>query len=79
MGLNLDPRYLGNWSGNGGGDQTSENIWFLGDEPVEYCLFRANGYPLSDEELSDLVRQSIDQWLKFFKDWRLDRKNFAQG
>ena len=67
----------GNSGGFGGSDDT---VWFTGDQTVEYCITRLNRYPLTDDELSELVRASLAQWLSFFSKYGLsDEIQYSDG
>ena len=75
----LNPSLLGNWSGNGGGDQTSDNVWYLGPQAVEYCIVRDPAYPLTEGELVPMVAASLNDWKHFFQRYGLDKKRFGTG
>lgn len=63
------------WSGNGGDFLMQENnIWFLGDQPVTFCLKRSEQYPFTLEELRELVRESLEDWNQFFKKYGMDKR-----
>ncbi|TDJ07883.1 MAG: hypothetical protein E2O68_02970 [Deltaproteobacteria bacterium] len=73
-----DDEIGGGWIGNGGDFyQTSQNIWFLGSETINYCIESSKDYPLSESELRLLVKESIGDWKAFFKKYGLDVKKIA--
>lgn len=63
----------------GGGDIGNErdNVWFLDDTPVNYCIERAPDFPLNDEQLKGLAKESFDDWLTFFRKYGLDQLAFG--
>ena len=54
------------------------NVWNLGAAPVEYCVDTHRGFPLSRETTRRIVRESFDDWRKFFVKHGLDRMEFDQ-
>lgn len=66
--------FAGGWSGNGG-DYTRDqnNPWFLGTDPVSYCILKSADYPLKTSELSDLIKESLYDWRKFFSKYGIDK------
>jgi hypothetical protein len=73
-----DDEIGGGWIGNGGDFyQTSQNIWFLGTGPINYCIESSSDYPLSKSELKTLVAESLLDWKSFFKKYGLDSKKVA--
>lgn len=68
---------MGSWSGNGGGSvATKNNIWFLGEETVDYCILRSEEYPLSMVDLQLMVRNGFAKWMQFFSEHGLKWKFF---
>jgi hypothetical protein len=62
----------GGWSGNGGGpNRVQDNVWFLGDEPVRYCIQRDAAYPLTYTDLQSMTRRSIQAWQQFFQQYQI--------
>ncbi len=61
--------------GDGGGGQPGNetNPWRIGSAPVQYCIQRDSKFPQSQNELSVLIRESIEDWKNFFKRHRLDQ------
>src|SRR3712207_4336133 len=50
--------------GNGGsGPSYKTNPWFLGNEPVEYCIRRDANFSVSEDELKGLTAEVITGWL----------------
>ena len=73
-----DDEIGGGWIGNGGDFyQTSQNIWFLGTEPINFCIETSPDYPLPKDELITLVEESINDWKSFFKKYGLDSQKIA--
>ncbi|MFW7381770.1 MAG: hypothetical protein ACOH5I_23380 [Oligoflexus sp.] len=63
---------LGGWSGNGGNIyQMTDNVWFLGEEPIRYCLRPSPNYPLSTVELRDMVAEAFASWWQFFQRYQI--------
>ena len=60
----------------GGGDlnHTADNVWFMGKKKVHYCISKADSYPLSTQDLETLVKESIGQWVSFFKKYEINSK-----
>lgn len=64
------------WSGNGGdGKITGDNIWNLGQAVVPYCINVAPDFPLQKDELSQLVKESFEEWIQFFNKYDLNSKH----
>jgi hypothetical protein len=60
----------GGWSGNGGGpNRVQDNVWFLGDEPVRYCIKLAPSYPLAFAEAQSMTQRSLQAWQQFFRQY----------
>lgn len=82
-GLHLD-QFFGNhslsgWSGGGAGFHNSEdNIWFLGSEPVEYCVQKSAKYPFNNIELKHLVAEALNDWRSFFRSYGMDQKDIQR-
>jgi len=70
----------GGWSGNGGGSRDeSDNIWFIGNSPIKYCLAKSPNFPLKGAALKEIIDASITKWMKFFKSYELLNNNLAGG
>lgn len=70
----------GGWSGNGGGSRDeSDNIWFIGDEPIKYCLAKSTDYPIKGRELQRMIDKGITEWVNFFKSYELANNKLAGG
>lgn len=67
--------YSSGWSGAGGDSQhqMSDNIWFLGEKPVTYCVKRSKDYPFTKAQVEKMVSSSIRDWTNFFKKYELDQ------
>src|SRR5262249_40129248 len=69
------PAFAG-WSSNGGGfDDESNNIWFLGEKPVHYCVQVSPDYSLNATQAASMVQQSIADWVAFFHARGFDSKS----
>ena len=75
-----DDEIGGGWIGNGGDyHQSSQNIWFLGNKTIRFCIESSQDYPLSESELKDLVQESIGDWKSFFAKYGLDNNKIVGG
>jgi len=64
-------------STNGGNITTDQdNVWYLGDKPINYCIERSPAFSLNTNESRELVRESINDWLRFFQKYGLDQMEF---
>jgi hypothetical protein len=62
----------GGWSGNGGGpNRVQDNVWYLGPEPVRYCVKVDSHYPLSFREAQSMMRRSLQAWQNFFQQYQI--------
>lgn len=62
----------GGWSGNGGDfGEVSDNIWFIGDQEINYCIKSSKTFPLSSSEQKVLIEESISKWRNFYKKYDL--------
>ncbi|NDU79572.1 hypothetical protein GWI34_44360, partial [Actinomadura sp. DSM 109109] len=61
--------------GDGGGEQVTaeSNPWRVGPSPIEYCIQRADGFPQSRADLSQLVAESFRDWQAFFSKYEMNR------
>lgn len=70
----------GGWSGNGGGSLSeADNIWFIGDKEINYCLKISDDYPLDKETITNLIENNISKWKEFYSKYDLLDKKLAQG
>ena len=53
------------------------NVWYLGEAPVPYCIERDASFPFSPEETEVLVKESIETWVQFFQKHELDKLSFT--
>lgn len=66
----------GGWFGGGGSfNRTQDNIWFLGKAPVKYCYLRASDFPISDQEIEELILDSFKEWRTFFNKYEMASKS----
>lgn len=66
----------GGWSGNGGGSASTydfNNMWFLGAEPVPYCMIVGKGSFPSRDALHMMIKQSAQKWGEFFNRYDLKK------
>lgn len=68
------------WAGhssNGGAPSVdNENVWFLGDETVEYCIVIDKSFPFTYGAVQKMVASSIADWIDFFDEQDLNDANF---
>lgn len=51
----------GGWTGTGGDFHLENtNIWYAGNTQIPYCIEVANDYPMTHIQVSDLVKESIE-------------------
>ena len=66
------------WSSGGGGFHRGvNNIWYLGDRSVQYCIGSDPSYPLELEKLEEMVKQGLNEWGNFFKKYKLDKESVS--
>ena len=61
-----------------GSDFTSdnENVWFLGLEPIEYCIERSPQFRIPHDRAREIVREAFADWRAFFIKYGLDQLKF---
>lgn len=69
---------LGIFTNGGGFSADSDNVWFLGEEPVRYCVRSHPQFSFSESEVRDVIRQSIQTWVDFLERYGLDKMEFSQ-
>lgn len=63
----------GGWSGNGGEPlRMAENVWFIGQESIPYCVVASEDYPIPAVQLKSMVAEVLKQWFDFFKLYGID-------
>lgn len=63
------------WSSVGGDFYRGrDNIWFLGEKEINYCIDAQKNYPVSLNNLEELVKESLGNWISFFKKYNLDKR-----
>jgi Predicted Zn-dependent proteases len=69
----------GGWSGSGGDTNLfKDNVWFLGQsEPVPYCIWKANDYNFSYNDLFNIVEESFKDWKSFFNKYGISNQNLT--
>lgn len=68
------------WAGNGGEiSRDQNNVWFLGDKPVEYCIESHRNFGFTENELKSLIEESLAEWQLFFHRYQLDQSQFGTG
>ncbi len=55
----------------------SDNVWFLGDAPIEYCVTNSPHFSFSRDELRAIASESLRAWKSFFEEYRLDKESFT--
>jgi hypothetical protein len=74
IGRNFDMGTLfrSGWSGNGGDSHhLQDNIWYLGQESVSYCVKVGDDSAINKYEASKIIRESFAQWKKFFNKYSM--------
>ncbi|MEK6706509.1 MAG: hypothetical protein AABZ06_12055 [Bdellovibrionota bacterium] len=70
----------GGWTGNGGDHlRDQQNAWFLGTEPVSYCVLRAPDFPLGDTEIDQMIESALSDWRIFFHKYSLDESTIGKN
>jgi hypothetical protein len=65
------PGFTGNGSSGGGEYLTyQENPWFIGPDPVTYCILKSDQVSISKEHASELIRKSLADWENTISDLR---------
>lgn len=60
------------WSSNGGlSSLDSDNIWFLGSDPIPYCIYN-NNFNLSYQILDKIVQDSNTKWIQFLTKYKIN-------
>jgi hypothetical protein len=68
--------YAGHSSNGGALSIDNDNVWFLGDQPVEYCVEIDPAFKVSHVAVRKMVRESISDWKRFFNFYGLDEMSF---
>lgn len=64
-------------STNGGSlTKDQNNVWYLGDQTVRYCVEHDSTSPIVQDEVRQLIRHAINDWKDFFKKYQLDQLAF---
>jgi hypothetical protein len=66
----------------GNGNETyfaHANPWFVGDEPIQYCVDTDSDLLIYREEFAASIRKSIATWTGFLKLYGIDKMKFGQG
>lgn len=64
-------------STNGGNITTDQdNVWYLGDKTINYCVERNPTFSINLSEGRQLIRESINDWVLFFRKYELDQMMF---
>jgi hypothetical protein len=69
----------GGWTGVGGGlsSYDQENIWFIGDEAIPYCIIRSKKAP-PKASLNIMIQRNAEKWRSFFSRYELDQINLGK-
>lgn len=71
------PLREGGWSGNGGNTGLEQdNIWFLGNEPIRYCVINQNS-AFTKPAVELLVKKQVEKWKSFFAKYQMNQFNFS--
>lgn len=71
------PVYYGTEHHGTGGDPDRDNSWFLGDEPVTYCVEVAPGSLFEKTVYERTARAAFDDWKAFFLHYGYDEKTIG--
>lgn len=72
----ISPASAGIFTNGGEFSKDQDNVWFLGPEPVEYCVETDKLFGLRPEQTRPIVREALSDWIEFFKKYGLDRMQF---
>lgn len=62
----------GGWTGNGGDfSEVNDNIWFIGNKTINYCIIPSDQFILSKSEIENILLSSFNKWKDFFKKYDL--------
>lgn len=53
------------------------NAWFLGSQPIEYCIDSSDSYSVDQRTIERLVQESFEDWARFFVKYNLDKATFS--
>jgi len=68
----------GTVNGGGGGDPMAENNpWFLGDQPIEYCVRIASGFPIASDQVRKTIQAAFQEWEQTLGRYGLRGQAFA--
>ncbi len=63
------------WSGNGGDSHhLQDNIWYLGEKKVSYCVKVGENSAINKFEASKIIRESFLEWKNFFNKYSMLNK-----
>jgi hypothetical protein len=66
--------FAGGWSGNGGTSAyDKDNMWFLGEEPVPYCVMTSDNVPMP-AAIEQMIRRNAGKWQEFFAKYGIDQE-----
>jgi len=74
--LNSNYSLAGSSAHGGDLDLDQNNIWFLGSDPIEYCVESVSDYPFHDE-LDGLIEEAVDKWKTLFQKYEISNKSFS--
>lgn len=72
--------FSGDGSANHGGGLSVDqnNPWFLGSEPIQYCIESpSSDYPVSLVELRNLIKSSIEDWQRFVVKYDMSNQHWS--
>jgi hypothetical protein len=68
---------VGKESHGTGGGKTADNPWFLGNDPVSYCVETEEKSLHSLPVLRELVAESLGDWKNFFRNYKMEALQFG--
>ena len=75
--ITISNSFAGGWTSGGGKNIYSDfdNPWFLGDNPIEYCIQQSSDFPLSTQVVRELITESFEEWKAIFIKYGLYKSN----
>ncbi|OUR94838.1 hypothetical protein A9Q84_17160 [Halobacteriovorax marinus] len=73
--FDLGTLFRSGWSGNGGDSHhLQDNIWYLGEKTVSYCVKVGADSIVNKYEASKMIRESFTEWKSFFNKYSMLEK-----
>lgn len=73
------PAFAGEVNNAGELTRDQDNVWFVGDDPVKYCIDSDPNFGFDRDGLRDLVREALADWAAFFRRYGLNQAAFGVG